>query len=90
MRQAGIKASNNKASSYVTSPEASASMLHLSDTLSLSQSSSDSEASSSSTGLFLRSKTIIMPPKGNRCGSRQAGRLQNKHLLTIHKLAAPN
>jgi hypothetical protein len=35
-----------------------------------------------------------MPPKGNRCGSRQAGRhasrLQNKHVLRIHKLAATN
>ncbi len=57
---------------------------------SFSQTSSDREASSSSTGLFLRSKTIIMPPKGNRCVSRQAGRLQNKHLLKIHKLAAQN
>jgi hypothetical protein len=71
-------------------------MLHLSDTLSLSLSLSLSlrahqvEKLLLLLGLFLRSKTIIMPPKGNRCGSRQAGRLQNKHLLRIHKLATPN
>jgi hypothetical protein len=94
MRQAGLNASKNK--SFKLCPISISkcqhvaslgySLLSLSLSLSLSQSSSDREASSSTTGLFLRSKTIIMPPKGNRCG----GRLQNKHLLRIHKLVAPN